>query len=60
MITEEELEKGEFVTLDELMKEYGYTDKDLQPSTVREKSVKPYAAKSKPKKDKPKSRKNVR
>jgi len=42
---EEELKKGDYVTLDELMKEYGYTDADLQPSVMMEKPKKPYIAK---------------
>ncbi len=47
---EEELKRGEYVTLDELMEEYGYTDADLQPSVLREKPKKPYGAKNKAKK----------
>lgn len=43
---EEQLKRGEYVTLDELMKEYKYTDADLQPSLVMEKSKKPYIAKT--------------
>jgi prevent-host-death family protein len=43
---EEQLKRGEYVTLDELMKEYGYTDADLQPSVVMEKPKKPYTAKA--------------
>ena len=43
---EEELKRGEYVTLDELMKEYGYTDADLQPAFVREKPKKSYIAKT--------------
>lgn len=43
---EEQLKRGEYVTLDELMKECGYTDADLQPSLVMEKPKKPYIAKT--------------
>jgi len=42
---EEELKRGEYVTLDELMKEYGYTDSDLGAHMVREKPKKSYGAK---------------
>ena len=42
---EEEIKRGEYVTLEELMKEVGYTDADLQPSMMMEKPKKPYIAK---------------
>lgn len=46
---EEEIKRGEYVTLDELMKEVGYTDADLQPSMMMERPKKPYIAKTKKK-----------
>lgn len=49
---EEELKRGDYVTLDELMKEYGYTDADLRPAYLREKPKKTYNAKIKSKKRK--------
>lgn len=42
---EEQFKRGEYVTLDELMKEYGYTDADLEPSVMMEKPKKPYITK---------------
>ena len=47
---EEEFKRGEYVTLDELKKELGYTDADLQPSFMMEKPKKPYSAKYRNKK----------
>lgn len=58
---EEQLKRGEYITLDELMKEYGYTDADLQPTCLREKPKKPYITKIINKSiKKPGSKKNAR
>lgn len=46
---EEEIARGEYVTLDELKKELGYSDSDFQPAFIMEKPKKPYAAKNKKK-----------
>jgi len=43
---EEEIERGEYVTLDELKEELGYKN-NLQPAFVAEKPKKPYGAKIK-------------
>ncbi|KKP32346.1 MAG: hypothetical protein A2360_01420 [Candidatus Staskawiczbacteria bacterium RIFOXYB1_FULL_32_11] len=46
---EEQIKRGEYVTLDELKKELGYKASDFQPAFVMEKPKNPYIAKIKKK-----------
>jgi prevent-host-death family protein len=43
---EDQIKRGEYVTLEKLMEEVGYTDADLEPSVMMEKPKKSYIAKT--------------